>query len=92
MPLTISELVWDDWNEEHIARHQIRVEEVEDICFDERWILRARGQDKRALYGQTIGGRYLLVILARRGPGVYYPVTARPMTDSERRRYQEWRR
>ena len=39
MPLTISELLWDDWNEAHIARHHITPEEVEEICFGEAWAL-----------------------------------------------------
>ncbi len=91
MPLTISDLIWDDWNEEHIARHHITPGEVEEICYGEPWTLRARGQDTWALYGQTDGGRYLMVILAHRGHGIYYPVTARPMSDAERRRYQRWK-
>lgn len=92
MAFIIHELVWDDWNIEHIARHHVSPEEVEEVCFSKHWPLRAKGQDKRALLGQTNGGRYLLVILGKRGEGLYYPVTARDMTEAEHRRYQEWKR
>ena len=34
-PLRIDELVWDDWNEEHIARHGVRPEEVKEAVFDQ---------------------------------------------------------
>jgi len=34
--LFIRALLWDDWNEEHIARHGVEREEVEEVCFDSR--------------------------------------------------------
>jgi len=84
----IQELQWDEENEAHIARHGVAIEEVEDLCFGPHWALRAKGGRRRALYGQTAGGRYLLAILESVGRGVYRPVTARDMTDRERRRYR----
>ena len=39
------------------------------------------------LFGQTHAGRYLLVVLA--GSGRWYVVTARTMTDPERRLYDK---
>ncbi|MDO8671953.1 MAG: hypothetical protein Q7O66_11060 [Dehalococcoidia bacterium] len=92
MPTLIRELLWDDWNEEHIARHHVSPSEVEEVCFSDPWFLRARGKDKRAVYGQTQGGRYLFVILGGRGSGIFYPVTARDMTEAERQRYRYHRR
>jgi hypothetical protein len=29
--MTIDHLVWDDWNREHIARHNVTPEEVEQV-------------------------------------------------------------
>lgn len=92
MPAVIRELLWDDCNEEHIARHHISRLEVEEVCFGDPWVLRARGKDKQAIYGQSDGGRYLLVILGQRRAGVFYPITARDLTESERRRYRDYRR
>jgi uncharacterized DUF497 family protein len=41
------------------------------------------------LLGQTEEGRYLFIVLARRRSGHYRVVTAREMTDNERRRYRK---
>jgi uncharacterized protein len=86
----IRDLEWDDWNEEHIGRHHVTPEEVEDVCFGQHLEGPAKGKNVRACYGQTSAGRYMIIILASRGGGFYYPVTARQMTDIERRRYQRW--
>ncbi|MBI4494762.1 MAG: hypothetical protein HY690_18455 [Chloroflexi bacterium] len=54
----------------------------------EYWELRA-GAGKRALFGRTSGGRYLLIIGVHRGGGLFYPISARDTTQAERWRYQE---
>ena len=41
------------------------------------------------LFGQTRAGRYLLVVLATSGDGRWHVVTARTMTDSERRIFKK---
>jgi len=40
------------------------------------------------LFSRTEAGRYLLVVLADRGRGVFRIVTAREMTESEKRLYE----
>jgi len=40
--------------------------------------------------GQTDAGRYLLVVVIQFPDGKGYPVTARPMTDTEERRFRRW--
>lgn len=89
--MPIRDLLWNDWNEERIARHHVRPEELDEVCFGEFWELRAGG-GKRALYGQTSSGRYLLVIGVPRSGGLFYPVSARDMTEAERRRFREHQR
>ncbi|TMC59920.1 MAG: BrnT family toxin [Chloroflexi bacterium] len=84
--LYIEELIWDERNIEHIAMHTISRDEVEEVCYSEPLVRRARNE-LLAVYGQTESGRYLMVFLARRGRGIYYPVTARNMVDSERKAY-----
>lgn len=37
--MRIDELVWDDWNEDHISRHGVRPEEVEEAVFDRAALL-----------------------------------------------------
>ncbi len=92
MAFTVGGLLWDDWNTEHIARHAVKPEEVAQVCAAAPWVLRAQGTDKWAVYGQTDAGRYLLVILAARRGDEFYPVTARDMSNTERRRFRQRRR
>jgi hypothetical protein len=45
--------------------------------------------DKRLVYGRTLSGRYLLVVIGRRRSRELWLVTAREMTDSERRLFRD---
>lgn len=94
MRMVIHELVWSEDRIEHIARHGIEPEEVEDVCFGEPLVLRARSSGSNPVYqvlGRTQNGRYLLCIVIAFPGGRGYPVTARPMTKRERQRFQRWR-
>ncbi len=88
--LRLDELLWDEWNEEHIRAHGIEPHEVEDAVFDPAGlVLRTRGarQPRYVVLGRTQVGRYLLVVLQPTGKR-WYAITARDMTDAERRRYR----
>lgn len=86
--MTIQNIIWDEWNVEHIARHNVKPEEVEQVC--EGWYLFTKGrQNTYRIIGQTQGGRYLTVIIAPRGHGNFYPVTARDADKKERRRFKK---
>lgn len=92
--MRFDELVWDDWNEEHIARHQIGPEEVEEVVFDPGALtLRTRGDmaPPYLVLGLTEGGRYLFVVLEPISGHRAYVVTARDMTDEEKRRFKSRR-
>jgi uncharacterized DUF497 family protein len=92
---------WDDDNLEHIAVHGIEPQEIEEVVFEDcypSWIVRNRRRQRRRaepqfmIFGQTCGGRYLVVVIAvYRDRGVWRPVTAWPMEPQTRRRYQQWR-
>lgn len=90
--MRINELVWDGWNESHIARHGVRPGEVEDAVFDQRaLVLRTRGTRSEARYvvlGVSGAGKHILVVLEPIVGGLAYVITARPMTRSERRRFE----
>ena len=85
--LHIQELLFDQRNEEHIAGHHVVPEEVEEVCIGDPFVSKTR-QRRLRIIGQTESGRYLTIILAPRGRGVYYPITARNATDAERRLYR----
>jgi len=81
-------LVWNAKSIDHIARHKVEPAEVEEAVFGKRFVLRARGKNRYVLYGRTYQGRYLLVVLEHLGGKEFFVVTARDMTDSERRLYK----
>lgn len=89
--LRIPELLFDEWNEEHILRHNVIPEEVDEVCRNRPLVSKTR-QERLRVIGQTEDGRYLVVILAAKGKGVYYPITARDATQTERRLYQRKRK
>ena len=93
--VAIHEIIWPRDRVEHIARHSVTPDEVEEVCFGTSLVLRGRTEGRNPVYhvlGQTTSGRHLLCIMIQFPNGRAYPVTARPMTDRERRRYRRWRR
>ena len=92
--LSILELVWDSFNEAHIwERHQLTRAEVEEVAY---------GPAENLYVRHTYGGRFLVIgpkadrrlmvlILAPKESGKYYPVSARPADRKERREYREWK-
>jgi len=83
----IHEIDWNDAMVEHIARHGVLPEEVEDVVFGRPLIRRGKNRTYRFL-GQTAGGRLLSVIVARRPDNFFAVVTARDGTDEERRAFR----
>ena len=68
-------------------------DEVEEILFGKPHVRRAqkghiKGEDLYAAYGQTEVGRYLIVFFIRKEQTAGLPISARDMTDSERRYYE----
>lgn len=86
--LEIESLVWDDWNVEHIARHDVTPEEVEDACASE--ILAWPTYRGRFLaIGKTAQDRVLTVVLEPwLEERTYYVITARPASRRERHAYR----
>lgn len=93
--MKVYQLLWPQDRIDHIARHDVTPEEVEDVCFGSALLLRAKSEGANPVYydlGQTEAGRYLFCVVIQFPDGRGYPVTARPMTDKERRRYSQWRK
>ncbi len=67
--MEIREFEWDDNNIEHIARHGVFPDEVEDVAFDDNpWIRKGR-KGTRYMIGYTVAGRYLFVVYVLKGKG-----------------------
>lgn len=90
----IKQLLWPESRVDHIARHGVNPDEFEEVCFGRSLVLKAKSEGDNPVYhvlGETLGGRHLLCIVISFPDGMGYPVTARTMTDRERKRYQQWK-
>lgn len=80
--IAITGLVWDEWNREHISRHGISPEEVEEVCHGKHKITESY-RKRFLIVGKTIKGKKLAVVLSPEdrnlkyyGNGIYYVITA----------------
>lgn len=90
----VTELLWDDHNQAHIARHGVTAVEVTSLIFGLGPLVVVISDDhrvgRREFYGRTESGRYLLAVTeAPTSMGLAYVVTSRPMSDRERRAFDE---
>ena len=75
---------WDDENVAHIARHGVWPDEVEEMLLGDPLVL--RGADDRYLaYGRTENDRWLFAVYVMRPRGRVRVLTARDMTEREKR-------
>ena len=70
------------------SKHGIFFNEVEEACQSEERHVRRSKEGLYKVFSQTASGRYILVVLINHGNGIWKIVTARDMTDSERRLYK----
>ena len=86
--MRVSEFIVEGDRPDHVARHGVVIEEVEEVVFEPRnFIIKVR-EGRYRMIGQTREGRFIAVFLARRAAGVYALVTARPASERERRSYR----
>ena len=90
----IAELLWDDQNIAHVARHDVTVVEVSEVVFGGSALFFELEQPSRpgrvAAFGVTTAGRGLAVYLdTPTSQGASYVLTARPLTDKERQTYDQ---
>ena len=79
--MEIREFEWDDNNIEHIARHGVFPDEVEDVAFDDDpWIRKGR-KGTRYMLGYTVAGRYLFVVYVLKGKGIARVITSMAMDE-----------
>lgn len=92
--MRISEFVWPEDRVEHIARHGVTPDEVEQVCFGRSLVQKAKSGGPSPVYyvlGETESGRHLFCVVIQFPDRRGYPVAARPMTDPEKRRYRQWK-
>ena len=83
------EFEWDDDNVDHLARHGITPDEVEELF--EATVIQRRGgtdaPDRVRVLGRTGAGRYLAIIYQKKPGGVIRPFTGWDMRLHERNIY-----
>jgi uncharacterized DUF497 family protein len=81
---------WHQWSENHIANHGVAWNEVQEALLPP--LVREDNGDSELVLGTTFAGRHLAVVVVpdEDAPTVFV-VTARDMTDTERRRYRRRR-
>jgi len=92
--MIINQLIWPEDRIDHISFHEVRPEEFEEVCFGESLVFRGKSEGHNPVYyvlGQTSAGRYLFCVVIAFPDGNGYPVTARPMTEKEKRRFRQWK-
>ena len=86
--MKINHIEWDNDTISHIARHAVEPAEVEEACFEGiPLILKARNNRYFAL-GDTSGGRHLTIIFEYLGKNKAKIITARAMSEAERKLYR----
>lgn len=91
--MRIYDVIWKERFAEKIAdKHGLTTDEVEQVLFSKPHVRlaekgRMKGEDLYAAYGQTLAGRYVLILYIRKRRAAAMPITARDMTKAERRYY-----
>ncbi len=74
-------------------KYNITAEEVEETIYDDSPACIKGTSGSYWLYGHTIGGRLLFIVLTRKvGKGRYKVITAREMVERERKYYNKSRK
>jgi uncharacterized DUF497 family protein len=86
--MEINEFEWDDNNIEHVARHMVSPDEVEEVAFDDAPWIRKGKKGTRYMLGYTIGGRYLFIVYILKRKGIARVITSMDMDERTRKLYR----
>jgi uncharacterized DUF497 family protein len=93
--MQLFEVIWkEQFVEKLFVKHGVTTDEVEQVLFSYPHVRKAqkgrvKGEDVYVAYGQTESGRYLVVFFIRKNQTSALPISARDMTESERRYYEQ---
>ena len=97
MTMRLYEIIWKEvFIDKLEQKHRVMPSEVEEVLFFRPFIRRAekgrvQGEDVYVAYGQTATGRYLVVFFILKDQTAALPISARDMTQAERRYYAQRR-
>lgn len=80
---------WNEWNTEHVARHEVEPEAAELVVEGARAPYPRRiDEDKLLVWGPGPAGELLQVIFVLDEDGTAFILHARPLSEREKRRYR----
>ncbi|MBI4690857.1 MAG: BrnT family toxin [Nitrospirae bacterium] len=87
----ISSIKWTVEGIEHIAKHAVRPEDVEEACFneDDMPFIRAGRENLHYVFGKTYAGRFLFVVIRFVRHGEVKVITARDMNTWEKNYFKK---
>ncbi len=91
--MRIAGIVWlDDVVTKLIEKHNVKQDEVREVLDNEPWFRRMEkghraGENLYAAFGQSTAGRYLVVYFVYKANRWALVVSARDMTEAERKAY-----
>jgi len=82
----VSSIKWKEESIEHIARHLISPQEVEEVCFNENDapFIRSGRENLHYVFGKTNSGRFLFIVVRFIRQGEVRVITARDMNTWEK--------
>jgi len=88
-------VIWkDQFVEKLAAKHGVEIDEVEQVLFSNPHVRlfekgHIKGENLYAAYGRTRTGRYLVVFFVLKQSTAALPISARDMTQPERKYYDK---
>jgi uncharacterized DUF497 family protein len=80
---------WVEWNVEHLDKHGVSPEEAEAAVSNAAAPFPLyRGDGRWLVWGRGAGGRYLQVVFVLDDEDTVFVIHARPLTQSEARRFR----
>jgi len=71
------------------SKHKILYGDIEEVCFSETFHVRKGRDGLYKMFGKTLAGRHILIVLVNKGSGEWKIATARAMTEKEKRLYKK---
>jgi len=93
--VNLYKVIWKDQFVEKLAtKHGVEIDEVEQVLSSNPHVRLSekghiKGENLYAAYGQTKSGRYLIVLFVLKEHMTALPISARDMTQSERKYYDK---
>lgn len=81
-------LVWDEWNREHIKKHNVTEKEVEE-AYEKSDIEAEAKYGRKFVLSKISNGRLITIFLSFKKQAEPYLVSARDASNKERRIYYE---